>query len=58
MLIPSIDLAERRPARAGPDAMLIDFAERRPARAERDALPIPSVDLENAAPRAAAQDSC
>ncbi len=41
MLIPSIDLEERRAARAKPEAM-----------------PIPSVDLENAAPRAAAGDSC
>ena len=41
MLIPSIELAERRPAPAEPEAM-----------------PIPSVDFENAAPRAAAQDSC
>ena len=40
MLIPSIELAERRPARAEPDAM-----------------PIPSVDLDSAA-RRAAQDSC
>ena len=58
MLTPAADLAERRPARAGPDAMLIDLAERRPGPAEPDAMPIPSVDVENAAPPAAAQDSC
>ena len=58
MLTPAADLAERRPARAEPDTMLIDFEERRPARAEPDALPTPSVDLENAAPPATTQDSC
>lgn len=41
MLTPAADLAERQPARAEPDAMLI-----------------PSVNIENAAPPAAAQDSC
>ena len=35
-----------------------DLAERRPAGAEPDAMPLPSVDVENAAPPAAAQDSC
>ena len=38
--------------------MLIDLEERRPGPAEPDAMPIPSVDVENAAPPAAAQDSC
>ena len=38
--------------------MLTDLAERQHARAEPHAMPISSVDLENTAPPAAAQDSC
>ena len=38
--------------------MPTDLAERRPARAEPDTMSTPSVDPENAATPAAAQDSC
>ena len=58
MLTSAADIAERRPDRPEPDAMLIDLAERRSDPAEHDGMPTPAADIENAAPTAAAQDSC
>ena len=58
MLTPAADHENAAKPATDPNAMLTDLAERRPALAETDAMPIPSVDLESAAPRATAQDSC